>query len=249
MKPKFYITHLYPNEMSIYGDMGNIIAIKHILNELGIDPVYQPVNIGEKLPAVTDWYFIGGGQDKEQLIIYEDLLEKKDRIITDVRKGVGLLAICGGYQLLGEKFLTGNSEMVTGIGLFDVETVAPSSDVKTRCVGNLVESCVIPGLSDVNLVGFENHSGQTRFTNQKKCLPLGRVVSGYGNNLDAVYEGCVYKNAVGTYLHGSCLPKNPQLNLWFIRNQLDRKGIKYDLSKLNYSVEEKLNKQLVQKFS
>ncbi|NJK71603.1 MAG: hypothetical protein HC932_05185 [Thermales bacterium] len=174
---------------------------------------------------------------------------KKRTITYDIKAGVGLLAICGGYQLLGKKFVTGRGQIVRGIGLFDITTKAPSNNVKTRCIGNLVEECLIPELNQINLVGFENHSGQTSFTNRSKCLPLAKVIAGYGNNLESKYEGCVYKNAVGTYLHGSCLPKNPELTLWFIRNQLLRKNLSTKrLGELNLEISRKTNKQLVNRF-
>jgi lipid II isoglutaminyl synthase (glutamine-hydrolysing) len=245
---KFYITHLYPKEMSIYGDMGNIIGMKYILEKLGLEVIYQEVSIGQDLPDNTDWYFIGGGQDQEQVSIFKDLGSKRSRIIKDVKSGVGLLAICGGYQLLGEKFVTGSGDEVQGIGLFQVQTKAPSRDVKQRCTGNIVIRSLIPDLPG-KFVGFENHSGQTFFTKRSNCIPFGEVISGFGNNLVEKLEGCVYKNAIGTYLHGSCLPKNIELTLWFIRNQLQRKSINFDIQKIDITISKLVNKQLIEKFS
>jgi CobQ-like glutamine amidotransferase family enzyme len=224
---QFYITHLYPKEMSIYGDMGNILAIQYKLRERGIEVIYQTVNQGEPLPAQTDFYFMGGGQDKEQTIIFQDFLDKKDRLVEDVENGVSLLAICGGYQLLGHKFLTGEGQEIDGVGLFPVETKAPDSTVKSRCIGDLIVACQIPGLENVKLVGFENHGGQTYFleqNSQTKSFPLGRVLQGFGNNSVEKLEGCVYKHAIGTYLHGSCLPKNPELTNWLIDSTLASKN-------------------------
>ena len=227
-QPVFYLTHLYPEAMNIYGDMGNIRAMEYRLRAMGLKPIYQPVPIGKPLPSKTDWYFLGGGQDSEQSVVIQDLLTKKKRLFQDVAQGVGLLAICGSYQLLGQKFLTGQGELIPGLGLFEVETTAPKPGVKNRCIGNLVTKCLIPELAGVHLVGFENHSGQTTLlpaAASQGGYALGEVVSGYGNNLQGVDEGYVLNNAVGTYLHGSCLPKNPQLADWFIQTALQRKGL------------------------
>ena len=253
-KEKFYITHLYPEEMSIYGDYGNIIAMQYRLEKYGIEVVYQPVGLNQELPQKTDFYFLGGGQDKEQLIIFKDLLEKKEKLIQDIENRVCLLAICGGYQLLGNNFITGERDIITGIGLFDVETKAPSNEVKTRCTGNLIIESDLEGLSGVKLIGFENHSGQTRILKKDRCHPLGKVLVGFGNNINKKYEGCVYKNAIGTYLHGSCLPKNPELTDWFIFKRLESKVRKGLMSKENFlkirkiRIDDKialLNKQLL----
>jgi lipid II isoglutaminyl synthase (glutamine-hydrolysing) len=243
MSKKFYITHLYPKEMSIYGDMGNILAIQFRLKKYGFEPIYQSVVLGQKLPYSTDFYFLGGGQDKEQAIVFEDLLQKKERLLKDLNKGTPMLAICGGYQLLGQEFLTGENKNIPGLGFFPIKTKAPNSEITSRCVGNLIIKCNLPGFTKVYLVGFENHSGQTHFVNPiiynssnplldgneqnhesnlgQQAFPLGEVLYGFGNNLEKNYEGCVYKNTIGTYLHGSCLPKNPELTDYFIMKSLE----------------------------
>lgn len=245
--------------MSIYGDYGNILAMKYRLEKYGFEPIYQTVSQFQELPEFTDFYFLGGGQDKEQLVIFKDLLEKKEKLIKDVENGTSLLAICGGYQLLGKRFITGSGDEITGIGLFDVETKAPDSNVKTRCVGNLVLESGLVELAKVKLVGFENHSGQTRFVSKEKCHPLGKVLAGYGNNLNKKYEGCVYKNAIGTYLHGSCLPKNPELADWLILKRLEKKVRQGIMSKEDFlrirktKIDDKLallnKQQLIERFA
>lgn len=225
MNPLFYITHLYPDELNIYGDMGNIITLNKRLTGLGFQPVYQTVGLGQKLPMQTDIYFIGGGQDKEQLIVCKDLLEKKDRLEKDVENGVVVLAICGGYQLLGKEFITGDNEVVQGLGILDIQTTAPNSDVKSRCVGNLFVQSSIPEINNYLLIGFENHSGQTKLLSEK-VIPLGKVISGFGNDSSSGFEGAKYKNVFGTYLHGSVLPKNPQfcdyLIMQAVRNKTEK---------------------------
>lgn len=221
---KFKITHLYPEQMSIYGDFGNIVALKYRLQKYGIEVVYQTVDPKQQLPLKTDLYFIGGGQDKQQYEIFKDLIYKKDKIIEDIESGTPSLAICGGYQLLGQKFVTGEGLQIDGLGIFDVITQAPNSSVESRCIGNVVANCLIPEIKGTKLVGFENHSGQTHFLSEEKSKPLAEVLVGFGNNFEKKYEGCVYKNAIGTYLHGSCLPKNPELCDYLIKQGLRRKA-------------------------
>ncbi len=150
--------------MSLYGDMGNILTIKYRLSKLGWQVIYQPVNMGESLPEMTDFYFLGGGQDKEQLLIFPDLLKKKEKLQENLQKGVAMLAICGGYQLLGESFIMGDGQIIQGLGILPIKTVAPDKNVKSRCVGNIVLKCLIPEISGTQLIGFENHSGRTHFT-------------------------------------------------------------------------------------
>lgn len=244
-KTRFLVTHLYPQEMSIYGDMGNIRAISHVAGRLGCELVYQPVGLGDDLPEQTDFYFMGGGQDKEQLVIFKDLLAKQDRLKSDLAEGVGMLAICGGYQLLGRRFVTGEGVEIPGIGVFPVETRALDSKVSSRCIGNVVVRCDLPDLDGVYLVGFENHSGQTYFeSEQESARPLGQVLVGFGNNSVEKIEGCVSGKAVGTYLHGSCLPKNPELTEFFIRQGLSRKGVEVD-KVLDHSIALAAKKHLV----
>ena len=223
-KLKFRITHLYPEQMSIYGDYGNIVALKYRLAKYGIEVIYQKVNPKQKLPAKTDLYFIGGGQDKQQYEIFKDLIYKKERLIGDIENNVPILAICGGYQLLGQKFVTGEGLQIDGLGIFEVATRAMDTEVESRCIGNVVAECLIPEIKGAKLVGFENHSGQTVFLENAKSKPLAEIVTGYGNNSEKKFEGCVYKNAIGTYLHGSCLPKNPELCDYLIKQGLRRKA-------------------------
>jgi lipid II isoglutaminyl synthase (glutamine-hydrolysing) len=229
----FYLTHLYPDKMSIYGDMGNIIALKYKLKNIGFDVVYQPVLYSEPLPKQSDFYFIGGGQDSDQFLIFNDLTNKANKLKEDINIGVPLLSICGGYQLLGEKFTTGDGKLIEGIGLFPVITKSPDTSVKSRCIGNLVintNSGLCDGVGDI--VGFENHGGQT-YINQialqnHNVSYLGKVLVGHGNNHEEGFEGCVYKNAIGTYLHGSCLPKNPNLCNWLIKKSIEVKSLRED---------------------
>ncbi|MBC7472220.1 MAG: glutamine amidotransferase [candidate division SR1 bacterium] len=234
--------------MSIYGDMGNIIAMRFRLEKYGFEVIYQIVGQGQDLPETTDWYFMGGGQDKEQEVIYQDLLKKKKKLSKDIENGVGLLAICGGYQLLGKQFITGNGVDVEGLGIFNVITKASGKNVKQRCIGNVVEECMIDELKGQVLVGFENHGGQTEAGLAGSFKPLGRVIAGFGNTYDSGFEGCVYKNAIGTYLHGSCLPKNPQLTDWFIHKAIEKQKLVIDLPKIDDMIGIKVRECLLQRF-
>jgi lipid II isoglutaminyl synthase (glutamine-hydrolysing) len=218
-KPIFYITHLYPSEMSIYGDIGNIIAMQRMLDKIGWQWNYQTVEIGQELPEHTDWYFMGGGQDADQILVAKDLLKKEKLIKSQIENGTAFLAICGGYQLLGREFVAGDGTQMQGINILPVKTKSLDSSITSRCIGNII---VQSDWLECELVGFENHGGQTFFTGTQ-IKPLGKVLKGFGNNFEDKVEGCVYKNVVGTYMHGSCLPKNPELTLWFINQIADNK--------------------------
>lgn len=214
---KLRICHLYPELMNIYGDRGNIIALVQRSRWRGIEAMVSAVSLGDGLdPRGHDLYFIGGGQDREQILVCEDLRrEKGEALRRAVEEGAALLSICGGYQLLGSGFLTYTGEELPGISLFDARTVGGD----TRFIGNIAVECTLEGV-EITLVGFENHSGRTRLG--PGCEPLGRVIKGYGNNGEDGLEGCVFNNAIGTYLHGSLLPKNPHLADWLTLRALRR---------------------------
>jgi lipid II isoglutaminyl synthase (glutamine-hydrolysing) len=225
----FYITHLYPREMSIYGDYGNILAIQSMLKKLDIKFVYQKVELGEDLPDQNDFIFIGGGQDKDQIIVAKDLMNKKESLVRIIQEDCPLLAICGGYQLLGHEFIAGDGTNMQGLGIFPVITKSLDENVKNRCVGNIVVKSNLTG-KEITLVGFENHGGQTKFLDNR-AEPLGQVVRGFGNNFEDKVEGCVYRNTIGTYFHGSFLPKNPEVTRWLIGKAMERKLKKNEMVK------------------
>jgi hypothetical protein len=212
------ICHLYPELMNIYGDRGNVITMVRRCQWRGISAKVTDISVGEAIdPDEFDFFFIGGGQDREQILVCEDLSrEKGEALRAAVEQGATLLAICGGYQLLGKYFLTYTGENLPGISLFDATSVGGD----TRFIGNVAVDCGLEG-AEGSLVGFENHSGRTRLG--PVARPLGRVLSGYGNNGEDGMEGCVYRGAIGTYLHGSLLPKNPRLADWFILHSLRRR--------------------------
>ena len=229
---KIKIAHLYPERMSIYGDFGNVIALSQRMNWRDIKNEIVEVEVGEKLPDDIDLIFIGGGQDKGQVIVSEDLIKKGQQIREFVEAGGPLLSVCGGYQLLGEYFISNDYGQLEGISLFNVISKA----TQTRMIGNIVVQSEKFG----QLVGFENHSGATEFIG--RANPLGRVKKGFGNNPNDKLEGVIYKNAIGTYLHGSFLPKNPKVADWLIQQAMRKAGINAGLSELNDELENEARK-------
>ena len=197
------LAHLYPNLMNLYGDRGNIITLRRRCEARGITLDVTDLGLGDPFdPAAYDLVFIGGGQDREQRRITDDLLTLKGepiRVAAD--EGMPMLTVCGGYQLFGRSYQPAAGEELPGLGIFPIRTVHPGEDAP-RCIGN-VEAAWEGG----TLVGFENHGGRTYL--EAGAQPFARVTAGYGNNGDDGTEGAVIGNVYGTYLHGSLLPKNP----------------------------------------
>jgi CobQ-like glutamine amidotransferase family enzyme len=195
------IAHLYPREMNIYGDMGNIITLVKRLEWRGYQARVKAVEVGEEIDwDEVDIVFGGGGQDSGQVVVGDDLLRHGEKLRAMAADGVPMLVICGLYQLFGREFITAPGKKVPGIGVFAASTKAGS----VRMIGNVVSH------SDYGvLVGFENHSGATKL--DKGQAALGRIVKGYGNDPKSRQEGAVSGAAIGTYLHGPVLPKNPGL--------------------------------------
>jgi hypothetical protein len=193
--------------MNIYGDRGNIITLVQRCRWRGWGVEVEGTSMGQSIdPAHYDLYFMGGGQDREQMLVCQDLQKvKKSAIHEAVEAGACFLTICGGYQLFGKYFLTYTGEELPGIEVFDAWTVGGDK----RFIGNVVAEVEVGRGETRPLVGFENHSGRTYLGPANP--PLAKVKIGYGNNGEDGWEGCRFKNAFGTYLHGSLLPKNP----WF----------------------------------
>lgn len=201
------IAHLYPELMGIYGDRGNVLALARRAVWHGHEAELRPITRGERPNlASVDVLVLGGGQDKEQVVVCEDLQgELGAELKAAIEDGLVVLSICGGYQLLGHYYQPHRGERLPGIGVFDAYTVAGPQ----RFIGNVTISCPLIAGEEQTVVGFENHSGLT-FLNPG-CQPLGTVIKGRGNNGQDGTEGAVYKNCFGTYLHGPLLPKNPRL--------------------------------------
>jgi hypothetical protein len=197
---------LYPTKMNIYGDRGNVIALQRRAEWREIEAEVVEIGIGDSVPDDIGVFFFGGGQDQEQVAVAKDLQGAKGEAIkAAVEDGAALLSVCGGYQLLGHEYRPHDAAPLPGIGVFDLVTVAGSE----RFIGNVVVDSQWG-----ELVGFENHSGLTHLGPTQ--APMGRVRIGRGNNGTDGTEGAIYKNAVGCYLHGSLLPKNPTLADWLI---------------------------------
>ncbi len=236
------LIHLYPQEMNIYGDRGNIIAICQRCRWRGIEITVRTIGIGDALNADDcDLIFFGGGQDQEQLAVADDLQGAKGEGLKQaVADGAALLAVCGGYQLLGHYFQT-KSQRIPGIGLFDAWTIAGNR----RQIGDLLAESDLAG-SARTLVGFENHSGRTFLG--PSARPLARVLIGSGNNGDDKGEGIVQGTAVGTYLHGSVLPKNPWLVDHLIAAAIRRRhGQSIPLAPLDDRVEEQAHQAVAER--
>ncbi|MHB8780574.1 MAG: type 1 glutamine amidotransferase [Candidatus Geothermincolia bacterium] len=201
------ICHLYPELMNIYGDRGNVITLRRRCEWRGMPVEVHEVSLRQRIdPDQYDIFFLGGGQDREQVLVCQDLLEVKGEALRSAAaSGACFLTVCGGYQLLGRYFLTYTGETLPGIEIFDAWT----EGAQERFIGNMVIEVTGPSGAPLRGVGFENHSGHTYLG--ETARPLGRVVTGYGNNGVDGMEGCRVGNAIGTYLHGSLLPKNPWL--------------------------------------
>lgn len=212
------ICHLYPDILNLYGDRGNIITMKRRLESRGIKVNIDECSIGQPLNADKyDIFFIGGGQDFEQEVLLRDLSSGKAQDIrTAVEEEKTFLAICGGYQMLGEYYKTWDGVQLDFIGAIGVHTIG----AKERMIGNYMFRTT-PESGDTVVVGFENHSGKTYLSEQ--VAPLGMMLSGNGNNGEDKTEGARYKNVFGTYSHGSLLPKNPVLCDFILQTALNHR--------------------------
>lgn len=234
------ICHLYPDLLNVYGDVGNILVLKHRAEERGIKVNIVNVSLNDKFNKdEIDIVFFGGGQDYEQSIVSEDLKTNKEEVLRQyIEEEKVLLAICGGYQLLGKHYISPNGEKLQGLGILDIYTEGGEK----RLIGNTV---IYNEDFDETYVGFENHSGRT-FINGLK--PLGKCIHGYGNNGEDGYEGCIYKNTFCTYFHGSLLSKNPELADRFLKIALEKKYGSVELKKLDDTFELKAKEHIINRF-
>jgi len=205
------VGHLYPEYLNIYADRGNIAVLARRAELRGHRLEVEAIGLGDELrPDDHDLLYVGGGQDREQALIARNLAAKGSAIREAVSDGAALLAVCGGYQLLGRGYRGRDGSVMPGVGLFPHETVAGT----TRMIGDVLLECeLVPGERHT-LAGFENHAGRTLL--DPRAAPLGRVVHGFGNDGESGFEGCRVARAIGTYLHGPLLPRNPWLGDWLI---------------------------------
>jgi CobQ-like glutamine amidotransferase family enzyme len=195
------VGHLYPAHLNIYADRGNIAVLSERARRRGHELDVHAVGPGDAVPD-ADLYYVGGGQDREQALVARDLAGKASALREAVAGGAALLAVCGGYQLLGRSYRAAGGEELPGIGLLPLHTVAG----ERRLIGDVLLDCAWAGET---LAGFENHAGRTLL--DEGAEPLGRVVHGFGNDGTSGVEGCRLGRVYGTYLHGPLLPRNP----WF----------------------------------
>lgn len=235
------IAHLYPELLNIYGDKGNITAIVKRCQWRDIGVNLHEINPGADIdPDLYDFYFIGGGQDQQQIMVASELQRQAKNLREAADNNAVFLAICGGYQLLGHYYKPHQGDKIPGISIMDAYTVAGN----TRYIGNVTIETNIAALETNTLVGFENHSGLTYLQGDTK--PLGTVVVGNGNNGKDKSEGGICKNIFGTYLHGSLLPKNPHFTDYLITLALKRRhGESIKLDPLDDSVEQLAHKRAI----
>ena len=216
------LVHLYPREMNIYGDTGNVLVLRKRLQWRGIPSVVVPINAGDPLPVEADILLGGGGQDAAQGDIGTDFVGRAATLRSMADDGVVMLTICGTYQLLGHEFVTKEGRRIPGAGVLDVSTRGSDQ----RLIGNHhIRSDWGP------LVGFENHSGLTELG--PEAAPLGQTVAGRGNNGRDLTEGAVRDNVFGTYLHGPVLAKSPGFADELLRRALSRRGMDGELAPLD----------------
>jgi CobQ-like glutamine amidotransferase family enzyme len=236
-RPQLTICWLYGQEMNIYGDRGNVLALARRAEWRGLDVRVVAVGLSDPLDTdACDLYFWGGGQDREQIAVSRDLAGAKgDALAATLADGAPALAVCGGYQLLGHYYRPHAGDELPGIGVLDVTSVAGHE----RYIGNVVIESPEFGA----LVGFENHSARTWLG--AGVEPLGRVRVGHGNNGSDGTEGARFKHIVGCYMHGALLPKNPELADWLLARAVERRHGFGALSALDDALEERAHDSVV----
>ena len=213
------VGHLYPDYLNIYADRGNIAVLTRRAALRGHELDVRPIGLSDELdPTAYDLLYVGGGQDREQALIAPDLAAKGAAIRAAQERGVALLAVCGGYQLLGRGYRGRDGSFMPGASLFPHETVAG----ETRMIGDVLLECELDPDIRRPLAGFENHAGRTLL--DAGAEPLGRVEHGFGNDGTSGFEGCRLGSAIGTYLHGPLLPRNPWLADWLLARALAHAG-------------------------
>lgn len=227
------LVHLYPKELNIYGDTGNVQVLKKRLEWRGFGVDVTQVGIGDSIPQNVDFILVGGGQDAAQGVVAQDLYNRKSEMKELATRGVVMLLVCGGYQLFGRHFLTSEGVKIPGIGILPAETRATAN----RLVGNIVIE-----RNGSQLVGYENHSGQTVVDDGAQLL--GTVLKGAGNSKNAKTEGCVVNNVFGTYMHGPLLNKNPQFADELVLRMLKKHNI-FEIAELDDTLEMSAHKNAI----
>ena len=235
------IVHLFPELLNLYGDGGNVIALTRRLQWRGLPVEVREIGMGDAMDfSQADIVFIGGGADREQMIVKDAMVARKSELSAYVADGGVLLAVCGGYQVLGHSYAM-DDVVVEGLGVIDMETV--------RGEGRLIGNAVIQSdICDAPIVGFENHGGRTTLGPDAK--PLGRVLGKtFGNNGEDGFEGVHQGNLIGTYLHGPLLPKNPQVADYLIAQAYERRGDVLELAPLDDAIELEANRVMAKRLN
>ncbi len=228
---KISVAHLYPGYLNIYADRGNIAVFRRRAALRGHSLELTAVEPGDRLePSAFDLVYVGGGQDREQALVAPDLARRGDDLLRAVETGTALLAVCGGYQLLGRGYRGRDGSSMPGAGLFPLETVA----AERRLIGDVLLEVELDGMT-TTVVGFENHAGRTLL--DPGATALGRVLAGHGNDGASGLEGCRVHAAIGTYLHGPLLPRNPILADWLLARALEHAGADGTLEPLGDELE------------
>jgi CobQ-like glutamine amidotransferase family enzyme len=233
------IHHLYADMMNLYGDRGNVIAIKKRAEWRGIPVDIVDVRLAEGIRSTdsADLFLFGGGQDREQALLAEDLSGTKGADLRAIVEDGGVvMGVCGGYQLMGHYYETPEGQKLPGVGIFDMHTRPHRGEDEARLIGNVLARVRVPEDEDVvrEIAGFENHGGRTELGETE---PLAEIIVGYGNNGRDGTEGARRLNAYGTYLHGSLLPKNPWLTDQILLNALRRVDENIELEPLDDTAE------------
>jgi hypothetical protein len=247
-RSKLNIGWFYPDLMSTYGDRGNIMILtkRSLWRGIDVDLVLINLETNPKKIRALDLIFMGGAQDRQQEIVNEDLINNKASYLKEaIEKNIPALFICGAYQFMGKYYKAANGNIVTGLGIFDLYTEHPGLN-KKRLIGDII----VKPFGDFNKmpwIGFENHGGRTYLSENIK--PLAKVLKGFGNNGKDEEEGVIYNNAIGTYLHGPVLSKNPELADWLITKALEKKfDCIAELTKLDDKLEKKARAVIIKRY-
>jgi hypothetical protein len=212
------VGHLYPEYLNIYADRGNIAVFANRAAWRGLTLEVEEISVSDELvPGAHDLLYIGGGQDREQALIAPDLAARGEAIQAAIEGGSAVLAVCGGYQLFGRYYRDLDGKELPGAGVFPLRTVAG----ERRMIGDCLLECELEPGTRETLAGFENHAGRTYL--DEGATPLGRVIAGFGNDGESGFEGVRVGNAVGTYLHGPLLPRNPWLADWLLERAIEHR--------------------------
>ncbi|KUG02879.1 putative amidotransferase [hydrocarbon metagenome] len=224
----FVIAHMYPDLLNLYGDRGNLLCLQQRMRWYGHDCRIKNIHLGDKIDyASIDMFFMGGGSDREQGLVYRDLVRRADEFMSSIEDGMPVLCICGAYQLLGTSYIAVDGQVMEGLKYFDFIT----RGARNRLIGNVLIKTCIDG-QEISVVGFENHGGRTYFEDDA-LQAFGQIIRGHGNNGEDKKEGIRYKNLIGTYLHGPLLPKNPGVADFFLKTMARRQGVE-----LNYRLDD-----------